>query len=109
MTELYNLLTQDKPTWIDGRDFVAFNYGKTPYTPDTRMIKIRSEQVSYETSTPKKDFPDNVRFNRLNYKMPFVNVDHVGDIIREKVSLSLDEAISTLQKEGWEFEGRTNP
>jgi len=70
------------------------------------MTKIRSEQVSYKTSTSKKDFPNKVSFTQTEGNLVFVNMTHISDFTTQKVSLSLYEAISALQEKGWEFEGQ---
>lgn len=106
---LYSFLTNDAPCFIEGRDFMACNYGKRyarEAYKDHRMIVLSGEKASYKSITAPGEFPKRIVFENLNTPYTgIVNMSHILDDIAEvNTSLTLENLIDSLQKKGMKFE-----
>ena len=102
MENIYDALTNPQPTWIDGRDFFALNYGikYSEIRVNQRKIVISGNQISYFSLTPESQFPSNVHFNAAGPNVPLTEATHVGDYQTIKIDLSLKEIVSILKERG---------
>lgn len=104
-SKIYDLLVGKRGVMILGKDFMMVNYGNDFYLKD-RTIIISGSTKSYESFSPKKDFPANVLFKEEGAHLAAVNVSHIEDCLYRNSDLDFDGLIKLLKTRGMKFERR---
>ena len=95
------MLTRPVPTWIEGHDFVAFNYGErhARMNDGRRYISLSGASASYYSRTPKEEFPQNAYFFKTAPNMQ-IDTSQVREFDTLDAKLFLSDVVTVLRSKG---------